>query len=111
MFKTYDQKIKLILTTKPGNINWKQTLEDHQRMISFIQHERLIHLLVTIFVGLVMSASAFTIFITKSPEILLLCIPLVILFMAYLFHYRFLENTTQGWYLLEEKIKKNSSLN
>jgi hypothetical protein len=106
MFKTYDTKIKKILSEKIPNIHWKNVLEDHREMIAKIQHERLIHLLVTIFVGVIMSISSFITIITKKPDLLIFCIPLLFLFLGYLFHYRFLENTTQNWYLLEDQIKE-----
>lgn len=108
MFKTYDIKIKKILSAKASDTDWKNVLENHKEMIAKIQHERLIHLLVTIFVGIVMSASAFITILTQKTDLLIFCIPLIFLFVAYLFHYRFLENTTQNWYLLEEEIKEHS---
>jgi hypothetical protein len=105
MFKIYDSKIKKILLEKDPKTNWENVLENHKEMIAKIQHERLIHLLVTIFVGTIMSASAFIIIITKQSDLVIFFISLTCLFIGYLFHYRFLENTTQNWYLLEEEIK------
>jgi len=105
MFKTYNSKIKELLSAKTPGTDWKSVLENHKGMISKIQHERLIHLIVTFFVGIIMSASAFITIITQKSDLLIFCIPLLFLFIAYLFHYRFLENTTQSWYILEEKIK------
>jgi uncharacterized membrane protein len=104
MFKKYDEEIKKIISDKSSDTDWKKILEKHQRMISHIQHERLIHLIVTMFVGLVMSIGAFIIIITQKPDLLLFVLFLLILFVAYLFHYRFLENTTQNWHEVEEKI-------
>lgn len=106
MFKSYDLEIKNIISSNASNIDWDIILENHKEMTAKIQHERLIHLLVTIFVGIVMSASAFIVIVTKGPELLIICVPLLVLFVAYLLHYRFLENTTQNWYLLEDQIKK-----
>jgi hypothetical protein len=107
MFKTYDVKIKEILSGKFTDINWPNVLENHKEMMVRIQHERLIHLLVTIFVGIILSASFFITIITKKPDLVIFCIPLLFLFLGYLLHYRFLENTTQNWYLLEDQIKKH----
>jgi hypothetical protein len=107
MFKKYNAEIKEILLKKSTDMNWKEVLETHKVMIARIQHERLIHLLVMIFVGIVMSISFFIIIVTEKPELLLIAILLLGLFLAYLFHYRFLENTTQNWYKLEDEIRKN----
>jgi len=104
MFKIYDEKIKKILSDKVLNTDWKEILKHHQRMISLIQHERLIHLLVTIFVGLIMSIGAFITIIIQASTLLIFVVSLFALFVAYLFHYRFLENTTQNWYKIEEEI-------
>jgi hypothetical protein len=104
MFKIYDKEIKKIISEKSLSTDWKKILEKHQRMISYIQHERLIHLIVTMFVGLVMSMGAFITIITRKPDLLIFVFFLIVLFIAYLFHYRFLENTTQNWYKIEEEI-------
>lgn len=108
MFKNYDLKIKGILSGSSKDINWKSVLKYHQLMISRIQHERLIHLLVTIFVGIAMTLASLLIILTGSSTLLLLDIPLLMLFVGYLFHYRFLENTTQNWYKIEDQIKDRS---
>lgn len=106
MFKSYDLKIKEILSNKPEGTNWKGVLKNHQLMLSRIQHERLIHLLVTIFVGIVMTLTFLTTTVTQIQVLVLLDLILIILFTGYIFHYRFLENTTQSWYKLEDEIRR-----
>lgn len=76
-------------------------------MLKTIRHERLIHLLVMIFVGLVMSMSFFTTIVSEKYFLLLLDIPLLMLFVGYLFHYRFLENTAQNWTKISLEIRNN----
>ena len=107
MFDIYDLKIKKILSVNNSDTDWKNILENHKEMIAKIQHERLIHLLVTIFVGTVMSISSLIALVTKEIYLIIFCFPLLLLFLAYLFHYRYLENTTQNWYIIEENIKKS----
>lgn len=106
MFKDYDKKINKILSDKV-EINTDMTQKRHKLMILRIQHERLIHLLVMIFVGVVMAMCFLATIISDEFLLLLLDIPLLVLFVAYLFHYRFLENLTQKWYLLEDIIIKD----
>jgi uncharacterized membrane protein len=106
MFKKYDSQIKQILSEKSAETDWGNLLENHKEMTAKIQHERLIHLLVMIFVGVVMSISFFAFFMTKDAVLLFIFTPLLFLFIGYIFHYRFLENTTQNWYVIEEEIKK-----
>lgn len=107
MIKSYDLKIKEILSSKPAGTNWKDVLKVHKEMLEMIRHERLIHLLVTIFVGSVMSMSFLVTIVSEKTLTLFLGIPLLILFVAYLFHYRFLENTTQNWFKLLGEIGEN----
>lgn len=103
MFKAYDKELKKILNSE--DIIPEKLLKKHKFMIKTIQHERLIHLLVTIFVGICMLITSVSVIITEIPSLLLLAVPLIILFIAYIIHYRFLENTTQRWYTLLEEIK------
>ena len=105
MFKEYDKKIREELDESTGYTDWLSVYDNHKYMVSLIQHERLIHLLVTIFVGIGMILCVLTTLVTELEYLLLLDIPLLALFTAYIFHYRFLENTTQSWYLISEKIK------
>jgi hypothetical protein len=107
MFKNYDAEIRKILEDKDSKADWKKISDRHRLMIARIQHERLIHLLVTIFVGLVVAGAAIITVIVKTNSLLIFIIPLTLLFIGYLLHYRFLENTTQNWYLFEDKIKEN----
>lgn len=107
MIKSYDFKIQKLLSSKPSGTNWKEVFEVHKYMLKMIRHERLIHLLVTIFVGIVMSMSFFVTILSGKLYILFLDVPLFMLFTGYIFHYRFLENTTQNWYKLTGVIKEN----
>ncbi len=106
MFEVYDKKIKQLINSKSKETSWADVLSTHREMISLIQHERLIHLLVMIFVGIVMAMSCFATILSSAPSLIILDLPLMVLFIAYIFHYRFLENTTQAWYTYIEKIKE-----
>lgn len=107
MFKQYNAAILDILAKKPAEVNWPEVLNQHRIMVTRIQHERLIHLIVTGLVGIVMTIFVFMTVMTEKMVFLTVVIPLLLLFVGYIFHYRFLENTTQSWYGLEDKIRKN----
>ena len=106
MFRRYDKKIKQIMSGDWYSVDWKVLLERHNQMILDIQHERIIHLMVTIFVGLVMSVCCMATIISKEFVLALLDFPLMILFFGYLIHYRYLENTTQSWYRIRNRIRR-----
>ncbi|MBQ1490568.1 MAG: hypothetical protein IIZ39_01305 [Blautia sp.] len=80
----------------------------HREKIQILQHERLVHLLVTIMVVFV------TLFVLSlvllHPELGLLpaifMLGLAVLLGFYFFHYFFLENTVQHWYWLLEQLEE-----
>ena len=79
----------------------------HREKISIIQHERLVHLIVTVMVVLV---ELFVIDLTVlHPELGILppvlMLGLAVLLGFYFYHYFFLENTLQHWYHLLESME------
>ena len=83
----------------------------HDRIIDIIQHERLIHLLVTMFFGfLIMFVLLLSLFLEKSSsdKYLLggLGIILIVVEMFYIRHYYRLENTLEKWYKIGDDISK-----
>ncbi len=83
----------------------KEYKNDMLNYISFYQHERLIHLIVTVFVGI--CAVLFFLAMMCFEQIILIAIfiILLLLFIPYIFHYYFLENSIQKLYLLYKDIK------
>lgn len=84
--------------------DWDKVLEEHRDKIAFFQHERLVHLLVTILFAIM---TLMTVIAFVTTEIIGL-LPLGILFMGltvpYIRHYYFLENQTQELYRDYDKI-------
>lgn len=73
--------------------------------ISFYQHERLIHLIVTMSVA-VFFLLALIMFLTfHSIGLLMLTVLLLVLMASYIKHYYFLENSVQKMYLYYYKIE------
>lgn len=83
---------------------------NHLTQIKFWQHERLVHLIVTVFVG----SMAILFFLFANVYNVILYIPFLatmVLFIPYIFYYYFLENSVQKlykqyWSLLEKKNKR-----
>lgn len=85
--------------------NWKSTLKHHRETVRFIQHERMIHLLVTLAFGIkFLIAMMFTLI---KPSGLLLVIDglLLCLVVPYIFHYFKLENGVQKMYWIDKLIQ------
>jgi hypothetical protein len=76
----------------------------HDRKLGWAQHERLIHLIVTLIVSVLFLFSVWLFFALTSPYVLILTAAAVSLLGAYIRHYFFLENTVQRWYTLYDRI-------
>ncbi len=72
--------------------------------IGFMQHERLIHFLVTMLFALLFMLSVGILFFVRSLAMLLLTILLLALLIPYVAYYYFLENTVQKFYVLYNRI-------
>ena len=80
-------------------------LQYHDKQIQWLQHERFVHLVTMLFVCLFMLlAFGFTVMMPSLPCMILTVI-LVILSVAYIFHYYRLENCVQRWYSLSNEIR------
>jgi len=77
--------------------------------IIFFQHERLVHLIVTFFVGIAMVLFFIGFIITENVYVFILFSILLCLFIPYIFHYYYLENNVQklyDYYLQSKRITK-----
>ena len=74
--------------------------------IAFWQHERLIHLLVTILFALLTMSVIIVIMFYHSIAVLLLFLTLLILLVPYIRHYYILENGVQTLYVIYEQLTK-----
>lgn len=93
-----DNYIKDKKHTDIGNV-----MDNHLRKISFFQHERLIHLLVTLFYALI------TLLFLALTIVSYIFVPIVIIVMIflilYIYHYFYLENGVQYMYKQYDKLK------
>ena len=81
-----------------------EIMAEHKDKIAFMQHERIVHFLVTMLFALVLTIfMAVTIFRSNIPALILVTIILVLL-MFYIKHYYFLENTVQKMYRVYDSI-------
>lgn len=94
----YYNRIDEILKKDDPDTDWEDLLQEHLVQVSYFQHERLVHLIVTVLFGLVTFMAILGLEITKSIWFAILLVPLVILLVPYINHYYLLENTTQKMY-------------
>ena len=84
-----------------------QSLRDeHLVQISFFQHERLIHLIVTVLFAILEVVSLVITVISPEPFSLLLTLVILILLLPYIRHYYILENEVQKMYKQYDKLNR-----
>ncbi|MDE6209877.1 MAG: hypothetical protein K2M73_09435 [Lachnospiraceae bacterium] len=106
----YRNRIDKLLEKNDKATDWKKVLEEHLVQISFFQHERFVHLIVTVTFAL-MELIAMGIFLcTENISVLLLCAVIFVLLIPYIVHYYLLENETQKMYTQYDKILENIDL-
>ena len=82
-------------------------VENHLVKISFFSHERLIHLIVTMFFALFSIIFIFVSINQKTILLLVIGLILLVVLFFYIFHYFFLENKVQYLYkLYDEMLEK-----
>lgn len=86
-------------------------LEIHREKLRWLQHERLIHLIVLCLTAVadLFAADLTLLHPETQPGAAALLLVLTVLLAFYFAHYFFLENTTQRWYLLAEALIKSIS--
>ena len=97
----YIKEIDNLIKTKKVT---KDIIENHLIKIGFFQHERLIHLIVTVFYAII-----FLIFLALgflSPIFFIITAIILILLICYIIHYFHLENGTQYLYKQYDQMKE-----
>ena len=86
----------------------REVLAEFETKIAYFQHERLIHLMVTLAFASFLLFEIFSLFILPS-SFLYAGILLVLIFfgltVGYIMHYYFLENSVQQMYLMRDEIR------
>ena len=114
---TYRQKIDALLA-RPDNISpdrWSDILQEHLIQIGFFQHERLVHLIVTVTFAILTLISIVAALMICNPALYVLTLLLVVLLIPYIMHYYTLENEVQKMYeqydrILEHMREENQGL-
>lgn len=78
---------------------------EHKDKIAFMQHERIVHFLVTMMFAIVLAIFVCAFLLTENPALMLLVVIIMVLLGFYIKHYYFLENTVQEMYKIYDKIQ------
>ena len=104
---TYRKKIDELLLR--NDVDWNRVLEEHLIQVGFFQHERLIHLIVTVTFAVLEIISIFMTLMSfwmneGNPALGCLTLLLLVLLIPYIRHYYILENEVQKMYAQYDRI-------
>lgn len=101
---SYRQRIDRCLDGTAAVGDWDALLQEHLIQIGFFQHERLIHLIVTVLFAVMAVATILTLVITGYLPLAGLFFLLLVLLVPYIKHYYLLENEVQKMYVQYDKM-------
>ncbi len=100
----YRMKTDSLLEKNEPGTDWEDILNEHLVQISFFQHERLVHLIVTVIFAVLTVATIFVTMFMTSLWMLLLTLLFLSLLVPYIMHYYLLENETQKMYVQYDRM-------
>ena len=106
---TYRKYIDFLLTSDKQS-DWKYIKQEHITQVAFFQHERLVHLIVTVTFAVLelLTVCAYVIVValdsTLSFPLLILALLILVLLIPYIKHYYLLENEVQKMYVQYDRI-------
>lgn len=99
---------EVLAALENDSTDFKKLKDEMLVKIGFMQHERLIHFLVTILFALLMFMSLIAYFISQINGMLAAAALMLILLVPYIAHYYFLENGVQKLYKLYDEVCKRA---
>ena len=102
----YNNRISQLITSNNPDTNWNNILQDLLIQINFFQHERLIHLIVTVTFAILALISVFMVLVTNNIMTILLFCSVFCLLVPYISHYYLLENEVQKMYTYYDQINQ-----
>ncbi len=104
MKKYFSEYIAFVVSALENNsVDLAELRSEMLVKIGFMQHERLVHLLVTILFALLMFMSLIAFFVSENAGMLAAAALMLALLIPYISHYYFLENGVQKLYALYDK--------
>ena len=96
----------------PTRKDYEKLLDTHLAQVAFFQHERLVHLIVTVLFAVLTFATFMLLFMQLGRQedfpyaLLVLFLLLIVLLVPYIWHYYLLENSVQKMYKQYDEILK-----
>lgn len=104
--KDYLKLIEMLLENPDKIKNLSELRKELLIQISFFQHERLIHLIVTVLFAIATIISFLCMFFVQEWGLLVLAFAILVLLVPYIKHYYLLENGVQKLYTYYDKVQE-----
>lgn len=101
----YLEQLQAKLDSKE-QLDYDELISEHLRKIEFMQHERLIHLIVTLMFTLSFLIMLGVLLVTGEILLILLLVLALALLIPYIWHYYFLENSVQKMYKMYDELNR-----
>lgn len=102
--KKYMKEIQRRLEEYADQTELEEIFLEHKDKIAFMQHERIVHFLVTMMFAIVLAIFVCAFLFTENPALFVLVVIIMVLLGFYIKHYYFLENTVQEMYKLYDEM-------
>ena len=102
--KKYMVEIQRRLEEYADQTELEEIFLEHKDKIAFMQHERIVHFLVTMMFAIVLAIFVCAFLFTENPALFVLVVIIMVLLGFYIKHYYFLENTVQEMYKLYDEM-------
>jgi len=102
--RDHERRVRAALAGAATDEAWTELRALHQSRLTYLQHERLAHLHVTLAVGLYALLFFLAALFAPTAPLWTVTALFVALEVAYLIHYYRLENGVQRWYRLADEI-------
>lgn len=97
-YRRYMDELIAKLEKDSGGVDIDSLIQEHLTQIGFFQHERLVHLIVTVTFALLEMLALLMSILSAEPGPMLLALFVLILLIPYVRHYYILENEVQKMY-------------
>ena len=103
----YRKRIDALLAQPAEGTDWEAVLQEHLVQVSFFQHERLVHLIVTVTFAILTMIALAIYCIAEYMPMLALIVLLLVLLIPYIGHYYTLENEVQKMYAQYDEMLRH----
>jgi hypothetical protein len=104
--KLHEAFVKTALAGGLGPVDWEELRAFHNEQLGYMQQERWIHLVVTLFICTFVLLTTGYVIVSANPTAAAMAALMMVLLFFYILHYFRLENGVQRWYHLANRLSE-----